>query len=131
MYLLDTNILIYIIKNKPASALQRFSKLNPSDIVTSSIVISELMFGAVKSQVSNKSRLAIDQITSTLSVLPYGNEASLHYAEIRAALEKKGAPIGAMDLLIAAHARSLSYTLITNNVREFKRVPELNVENWA
>jgi len=131
VYLLDTNILIYIIKKKPASVLHRFSKLNSDDIVTSSIVISELMYGAVKSQFTEKSKQAIDQITSTLRVLPYDNVASEHYAEIRTKLEKKGTPIGAMDLLIAAHTRSLSFTLITNNVKEFKRVPNLRIENWV
>jgi len=131
MYLLDTNILIYIIKLKPPSVANRFSQLNPGDVVTSSIVISELMYGAEKSQYSEKSKQAIKQITSVLTVLPYDDQASEHYANIRAVLEKKGTPIGAMDLLIAAHARSLSFSLITNNTKEFDRVPELKIENWV
>ncbi len=131
MYLLDTNILIYIIKNKPPSVATKFSQLNPGDVVTSSIVISELMYGAVKSQYSERSIQAIEKVKSVLTVLPYDNDASNHYADIRANLEKKGTPIGAMDLLIAAHARSLSYSLITNNTKEFQRVSELKIENWV
>ena len=130
-YLLDTNILIYIIKEKPPSVAKRFAKLNPGDVVTSSIVISELMYGAAKSNYTKKSKQAIEQVVSALTVLPYGNDAATHYAEIRARLETKGTTIGAMDLLIAAHARSLSLTLVTNNLKEFERVPDLSIENWV
>ncbi len=129
-YLLDTNILIYIIKQKPPSVAQRFAQLKPEDIVTSSIVISELMYGAARSQYSEKSKQAIEQVVSMLTVLPYDDRVAEDYADIRAMLERQGSIIGAMDLLIAAHARSLSLTLVTNNLKEFERVPDLSVENW-
>ena len=130
-YLLDTNILIYIIKNKPPQSARRFSRLSPEDLATSSLVLSELMFGAMKSQYSNQAMNAIHSIAAALTVLPYDTNAADHYAEIRFELERNGTPIGAMDLLIAAHARSQSLVLVTNNVKEFQRVPGLKVENWA
>ena len=129
-YLLDTNILIYIIKQKPPSVAKRFAQLKPEDIATSSIVISELMYGAAKSQYSTKSKQAIVQVVSMLTVLPYDDRVADDYADIHAMLERQGSIIGAMDLLIAAHARSLSLTLVTNNLKEFERVPDLSVENW-
>lgn len=130
-YLLDTNILIYIIKQKPPSVARRFSQLEPDDIVTSSIVISELMYGAAKSQYTEKSKQAVAQVVSTLTVLPYDENVAEHYADIRARLEQQGTIIGAMDLLIAAHARSQSLILVTNNTNEFVRVDDLIVENWV
>ena len=129
-YLLDTNIVIYVLKRRPVEALATFNA-NASRMAISSITLAELMHGAEKSQRVNENLAAIEDFRSRLEVLSYGMKAAQHYGAIRAALEKIGQPIGVNDLHIAAHARSEGLVLVTNNVAEFERVPALELENWV
>ncbi len=127
-YLLDTNIVIYVLKRRPLEVLATFNA-NASRMAISSITLAELMHGAEKSQRVNENLAAIEDFCSRLQVLTYGTKAAQHYGAIRAALEKIGQPIGVNDLHIAAHARSEGLVLV-NNVSEFERVPALELENW-
>ena len=129
--MLDTNICIYLIKQQPPSVLERFLSHPVGDIGISSITVAELDYGASKSRQASKNRAALDQFIAPLDVAAFDREAASVYGKIRASLEAKGTPIGGMDLLIAAHALSLGVRLVTNNGREFKRVPGLKVENWV
>ena len=130
-YMVDTNICIYLIKRKPPHALDRLRALPVEDVVVSSITAAELEYGIAKSSRPEQNRDALNAFLAPLEVLPFDYQAAIHYGVIRRGLERRGQVIGSMDLLIAAHARSLSLTLVTNNLREFRRVPELSVENWA
>jgi tRNA(fMet)-specific endonuclease VapC len=130
-YMLDTNICIYLIKQKPADVLERFRQTDLSEISISSITLSELFYGVSKSSKPEQNFMALTQFAAPLEILPFGGEAAQYYGDIRAHLEKRGTPIGSLDMLIAAHALSLSITLITNNVKEFNRVPNLKIENWV
>ena len=129
-YMLDTNICIYIIKRKPENLIKRFLETNPDDIAISSITVSELFYGVFKSSKPAQNLTALTNFLLPLEILSYDDKASVEYGIIRAGLEKNGKIIGPMDLLIAAHAKSLSLTLITNNIKEFARIQDLNVENW-
>ena len=129
--MLDTNICIYIIKNKPQSVLDELKKCNVGDIILSSITVSELIYGAHKSQFVEKNLKAIEHFLIPFDVAEYDYKAALEYGKLRASLEKKGQPIGSIDMLIAAHAKSLDMVLVTNNMKEFERVEGLNVENWV
>ncbi|MCC6142062.1 MAG: type II toxin-antitoxin system VapC family toxin [Nitrospira sp.] len=129
--MLDTNICIYLIKQQPPSVLERFLSHPVGDIGISSITVAELDYGASKSRQASKNRAALEQFIAPLDVASFDREAASAYGKLRAVLEQKGTPIGNMDLLIAAHALSLGVRLITNNGREFKRVPGLKVENWV
>lgn len=129
-YVLDTNICIYIIKQKPQHLLQRFLTFSPGDLAISSVTVSELYYGVYKSKHIEKNLQALNNFLLPLEVLPFDDEAALFYGQIRAFLEKNGTPIGSLDLMIAAHTLSLGTTLITNNIKEFVRVPNLIVENW-
>ena len=129
--LLDTNICIYIIKRKPLEVLQKFEAYEVGDIGISSITVAELKFGVQKSQSVEKNQQALIQFLLPLTIAKFDPAAANVYGEIRAKLEKQGTPIGSLDTLIAAHALSLDLTLITNNVREFDRVPNLKLENWV
>ena len=131
MVMLDTNICIYIIKQKPPAVLEHFRQYQVGDIAISSITLAELRYGVAKSHYRGKNAKALDEFIIPLEILPFDEEATRAYGEIRAALEKAGTPIGSMDLLIAAHATSLGVTLVTNNTREFNRVPGLTVVDWA
>jgi len=128
--MLDTNICIYLIKHQPPSVLERFLSHPVDDIGISSVTVAELEYGASKSRHPTKNRIALDQFISPLDVAAFDRDAATAYGRLRANLEQKGTPIGAMDLLIAAHALSLGVRLITNNAREFRRVPGLRIENW-
>lgn len=130
-YLLDTNICIYLIKKKPTSVIQKFTKLRPGNLAISAITLSELYYGVVKSSKPNENMIALQEFISPLLILDFTDQDAFHYGKIRADLEKKGKLIGAMDLLIAAIARSRELTLVTNNVREFSRIPELKIEIWV
>jgi tRNA(fMet)-specific endonuclease VapC len=130
-FLLDTNICIYIIKQKPLKVLQKFNAYQIGDIGISSITVAELEFGVQKSQFPSKNKQALAQFLLPLQIADFDNAAAVIYGDIRATLEKKGTPIGSLDTLIAAHALSLQVTLITNNVREFSRVANLKLENWV
>jgi len=129
-YLLDTNIVIYVLKRRPREVLDIFNA-NASRMAISSITLSELMYGAEKSLSTDKNLEAVEEFVSHLEVLPYDAKASQHYGQIKAALEKKGQIIGENDIHIAAHAISHGLILVSNNVREFKRVPNLALENWV
>jgi tRNA(fMet)-specific endonuclease VapC len=130
MILLDTNICIHIIKRKPASVLEHFMQHQPGDIGISAITLAELQFGVAKSQAQKKNQNALDEFLLPLEVLPFSESATHAYGQIRANLERRGTPIGANDLLIAAHALSLGALLVTNNTREFERIPGLQFANW-
>jgi tRNA(fMet)-specific endonuclease VapC len=130
-FLLDTNICIYIIKQKPAKVLAKFQTLNLSDIGVSSITVAELEYGAYKSQRSEQNRAALSQFLIPLEVLPFDERATQTYGQIRAELERRGIAIGSMDMLIASQAISLGLILVTNNVRELSQIPGLSLENWA
>lgn len=128
-YLLDTNIVIYVMKRRPVEVLTLFNQ-NASRMAISSITLAELFHGAEKSARVSDNLLAIEDFCSRLDVLPYGARAAQHYGSIRSALEKAGTPIGINDLHIAAHARSEGLVVVTNNMGEFARVPALQLENW-
>ena len=128
--LLDTNICIYIIKQQPAAVLRRFLEYQVGDIGISSITLSELRYGVAKSAHQDKNTKALDEFIIPLEVVSFDEEAAHVYGDIRAALEKAGTPIGAMDMLIAAHAVSLGIPLVTNNTREFERVHSLKTIDW-
>ena len=129
-YLLDTNIVIYVLKRRPVELLSVFNQ-NASRMAISAITLSELYHGAEKSIKVSENLAAIEDFCSRLEVLPYGSKAAQHYGAIRAGLAKLGQPIGVNDLHIAAHARSEGLIMVTNNVGEFARVPALEVENWV
>jgi tRNA(fMet)-specific endonuclease VapC len=128
--MLDTNICIYIIKQQPATVLKRFLEYQIGDIGISSITLSELRYGVAKSTHQEKNAKALDEFITPLEVVSFDEEAAHVYGEIRATLEKAGTPIGAMDMLIAAHAVSLGIPLVTNNTREFVRITSLKVIDW-
>jgi tRNA(fMet)-specific endonuclease VapC len=129
--MLDTDICIYIIKRRPPLVLDRFSAFPVKDIGISSITLAELEYGATKSAQPRKNREALEEFVSPLDIAGFDRDAAEAYGRIRTALEKKGLPIGAMDMLIAAHALSLGVSLVTNNETEFRRVSGLRVENWT
>ncbi len=129
-YLLDTNICIYIRKQRPPAVLARFEKLKAGEALLSVITYGELLYGAAKSTQREQALRALQELTSLLPVLPLPEDAAEHYGQIRAALEAKGEIIGGNDLWIAAHARAAGLIVVTNNEREFKRVKGLKVENW-
>lgn len=103
----------------------------PHQVAISSVTLAELQYGVEKSRHIEKNRMALTLLTTSLQVMPFDCLAAEHYGAIRFYLEKKGSTIGPMDLLIAAHARSIGWRLVTNNLKEFKRVPKLNLENWV
>lgn len=128
-WLLDTNALSDLIRNPAGTLAQRLADVRPDAVFTSIIVACELRFGA-RRKGSAALTERVDHLLSALTVLPFDEPADEHYADIRATLERAGTPIGAHDLLIAAHARSRGLTLVTHNLREFARVPGLQVEDW-
>ncbi|MDP1633643.1 MAG: type II toxin-antitoxin system VapC family toxin [Gallionellaceae bacterium] len=129
-YLLDTNIVIYVIKQRPLEVLEIFNR-HQGRMAISSITLAELVHGAEKSSDVSRNIAVVEDFVSRLAVLAYDDKAAWQYGSIRAALEMIGQPIGVNDLHIAAHARSNGLTLITNNLREFERVPGLLLENWV
>jgi tRNA(fMet)-specific endonuclease VapC len=130
-FLLDTNICIYLIKNRPQKVLERFRQYTPKEIAISSITVFELEYGIQKSRYPEQSRKALSKFLLPLNIVMFDEDAASESANIRAELEKKGTPIGPFDLLIAGIARSMDMTLITNNIKEFNRVKKLKLENWA
>jgi len=129
MILLDTNICIYIINAKPADVLERFRQYRMGEVGLCSVVAAELAFGVAKSG-SLRNRQALEMFLAPLTILPFDQQASWVYGDLRADLQKRGTPIGSLDTLIAAHALSQQSTLVTNNTREFALVPGLRLENW-
>ncbi len=130
-YMLDTNICIYAIKHKPANVIKNFLIHDPDDMCVSSITYGELIHGVEKSQMPERNRAAITCFLSSISILPFGSIAAGEYGKIRADLERKGTPIGPMDMLIAGHAKSENLIIVTNNTKEFLRIDGLKIENWA
>jgi tRNA(fMet)-specific endonuclease VapC len=130
-YLLDTNICIYIARRSPPEVLSRLERLKPGDVGMSIITYLELVYGAYKSRRVQSNLEAIESLSRLVPVLSLDVTAARRYGQIRTDLEKRGAPIGAYDLLIAAHALAGGLTVVTNNTREFRRVAGLRVENWA
>jgi len=129
--MLDTNICIYIIKNKPQNVRKKFETVDASQLFLSSITVSELLYGAYKSQYVEKNLQALEIFFLKFQILDYDYSASDAYAKIRAYLEKKGRVIGAMDMQIAGHALANDMIVVTNNTKEFERVDGLVLENWA
>ena len=129
-YMLDTNICIYVIKNKPSVVLQQFHSHQAEGLCISAITLAELTHGVEKSEQHEKNAAALLHLLDLLKVIPFDNHAAFEYGKICAYLQKLGTPIGTMDMLIAAHARLHSLTIVTNNIREFSRVPKLTIENW-
>lgn len=130
-FLLDTNICIYIIKKNPESVIQRLTSHNIQECAISSITYAELIYGAEKSSNPEKNHRTVEKFIVPFEILPWDNNCAKFYGEIRTYLEKRGEPIGILDEMIAAHALSEGVTLVTNNEKHFKRVPELNFENWV
>lgn len=128
-YLLDTNICIYLINDRPASVRKRLQALQPGDVGVSSIAVAELAYGVAKTG-SARNRAALEGFLLPLEIAQFGLDAAMVYGEVRAGVERKGMPIGPLDLQIAAHAITLSTILVTNNQREFDRVAGLQLENW-
>jgi tRNA(fMet)-specific endonuclease VapC len=129
-YLLDTNICIYLIKNRPPVVLERFREHSPQDVGISTITLFELQYGVEKSQYTQRSEDALAKFLLPLNLMDLDRFAAEEAAVIRAQLEKKGISIGPYDLLIAGLARSRDLTLVTNNTREFERIIGLHIENW-
>lgn len=130
-YMLDTNICIYAIKHKPDAVIKRFLLHEPEEMCISAITYAELMHGVEKSMAVERNRIAISLFLSPITILEFDGQAAEEYGRIRAELEKKGTPIGPMDMLIAGHAKAKGLILVTNNTREFNRVVDLRVEYWT
>ncbi len=130
-YLLDTNICIYVINEKPERVLRKFEQFPVSEFGISSITHAELQYGVVKSKNRIKNQNALDQFLLPLTILPFdGQKVAERYGEIRVFLESAGKKIGPLDTLIAAHALALNLTIVSNNIKEFARIPGLKCENW-
>ncbi|MDR0843545.1 MAG: type II toxin-antitoxin system VapC family toxin [Acidobacteriota bacterium] len=132
MYMLDTNICIHVIKNRSAGLLDKIrAVINNDGVAISAITLSELKYGVYNSDYPGKNHIALIQFLSIVSILPYGDKAADEYGALRADLRRRGELIGANDMLIAAHAKSLNMTLVTNNTKEFSRVADLSIEDWT
>lgn len=130
-YMLDTNICIELIRKKSPTILRKLASLRVGDVGVSAITVAELQHGASKSQSPGQNLAALEQFLLPLAIADFGFDAANAYGPIRTFLERNGTPIGSMDLLIAAQAVSLDVTLVTNNVKEFTRIPQLDVEDWS
>jgi tRNA(fMet)-specific endonuclease VapC len=130
-YMLDTNICIYLIKQQPREVIDKFKGIALSDIAISTVTVAEMMYGVGKSQYKEKNKAALQAFLAPLEMVDFDFTAAQQYGVVRAYLEKIGKPIGAYDLMIAAHALSLGLVLVTNNEQEFLRIPDLIVENWV
>lgn len=128
-FMLDTNIVIYVIKRRPLEILEIFNA-HAGQMCISSITLAELLHGVEKSSMISQNLRKVEDFVSRLEVLPYDSSAASHYGDIRADLERKGTPIGVNDLHIAGHARSEALILVSNNIREFERVEGLRLKNW-
>lgn len=129
--LLDTNICIYLIRRKPVALLRKFTTFRAGDLALSSITVAELQHGVEKSGDPARNRGALEQFLLPFAVVAFDRAAAAAYGRVRADLERRGTPIGALDMLIAAHALHLEVTLVTNTMREFSRVPGLTLEDWV
>jgi tRNA(fMet)-specific endonuclease VapC len=130
-YMLDTNICSYVLRDRPPSVRKRFEKAGAGNLAISTVVLAELYFGAARHPKGDAIRREIDDFASRITILPWDENAADHYGEIRAVLEKKGTPIGAMDMMIAAHALSIGAVLVSNDVTYFDKVRGLRIANWV
>ncbi len=130
-YLIDTNICIYIMNKRPAGVIKKFKQFELGDVGISTITVSELQYGVAKSIHRKENQQRLEQFMAPLESLAYDEMAAKAYGDIRFQLEKYGKPIGSLDVLIAAHALSKNLILVTNNDKEFKRIKNLQVENWT
>ena len=130
-YMLDTSICIYAIKHKPREVIERLKEYNPSEICISSLTYAELIHGVESSKAVDKNRTALTLLLTDIEILPFDISAAEGYGEIHVELERKGTPIAPLDMMIAGHARSLGYTVVTNNIKEFERIDGLRLENWV
>ena len=130
-FLIDTNICIYIMNKRPPEVIHRFKNIEVGQIGISTITVSELNYGASKSNLRKQNFKRLEEFLAPFEIIPYSQSASKYYGEIRSRLENQGNVIGPLDLLIAAHALSENLTLVTNNEKEFKRIKSLKVENWV
>lgn len=129
-FLIDTNICIYIMNKRPPEVIQKFKTMEVGQIAISSITVSELQYGVSKSKYREQNLKRLDEFLTPFQILPYEEHTSKFYGEIRSHLEYQGTIIGPLDLLIAAHALSQNLILVTNNEKEFNKIPSLKVENW-
>lgn len=129
-YMLDTDICSYIMREKPLEILRRFNGLEMEQFSISIITYAEFMYGIENFPNSKKHRAIVEKFILHVDILPWGQSAAEHYGQIRAELQKKGNSIGAMDMMIAGHARSIKRTLVTNNEKHFSRISNLKIENW-
>ncbi|MGD9094213.1 MAG: type II toxin-antitoxin system VapC family toxin [Anaerolineales bacterium] len=130
-YMLDTNICIYLIKQQPREVIDKFQGIALGEIAISTVTVAEMMYGVAKSQYKEKNKAALQAFLAPLEMVDFDFSAAQQYGVVRAYLEKAGKPIGAYDLMIAAHALSLGLVLVSNNEQEFQRIPDLIVENWV
>lgn len=131
IFLLDSDICIYSMRNEPPGVQKRLNKLDDGDVGIPAVVVAELRYGVAKSQAWERNTIALDRFLRSFEIVRFDEAAAVRYGEIRAELEKKGTPIGPLDMLIAAQAVSMGLTLITNNLREYKRVPGLKCISWV
>lgn len=129
--MLDTNICLYIIKKKPSAVLKKVQSKQPGQITISTITLAELEYGIARSRYPDRNRVALLEFLFPFTILDFDQKAAVDYGRIRLLLESKGKPIGPMDLLLAAQARSHNLILVTNNEKEFKRIDGLRIENWV
>ena len=129
-YLLDTNIVIYTIKRRPAQVREAF-KRHDGQMCISAVTWGELIYGAERSSQPARNLADIEAMAARLQILPFTDQAAMHFGQLRAELYRQGRPIGPYDMMIAGHARALGLILVTNNLKEFERVPGLRLENWA
>ena len=130
-FLLDTNICIYMIKNNPPEIRRRFQNITLGDIYISSVTVAELQYGVEKSIAKEKNTLALEAFLLPLVITPFDLDSAIAYSKIRTILERQGTPIGGMDTLIAAQAIAHDFTLVTHNLKEFQRIPNLKCETWV
>ena len=129
-YMLDTNMVIYTIKNRPEKVREAFT-LHEGQTCISSVTLGELIYGAEKSSQIERNLSVLEGLAARLEVMPFDEKAAAHFGQLRAELAKAGKSIGPYDLMIAGHARALGLVLISNNLKEFQRVPGLRLDNWA
>ncbi|MCL2334600.1 MAG: type II toxin-antitoxin system VapC family toxin [Endomicrobia bacterium] len=131
MYLLDTNICIYIIKKKPEAVLKHLKIKYPKGLFISSITLAELEQGVENSAYPEKNSVALMSLLSIIDIIPFDSNAAKEYGKIKTDLKKRGCIIGELDMLIAACAKAENFILVTNNTKEFNRIKDLKIENWA
>ena len=130
-YMLDTNIVAYAKNNRPEAVMDRLRKYDPDELCISVITLAELEYGVFNSSNPDRNQLALTLFLAGIEIVPFDDDAAIEYGRIRTDLKRRGTPIGANDLLIAAHAKSRGLVLVTNNTREFERVEGLDLEDWA